>query len=437
MAAPSQSRKLRIIDHRTGLTYEMDVCERGCLKSSDFSKIKAGGDGKGLKLYDPGFVHTAPVKSTIAFIDGRNGILRYRGYPVEELAERSTYLEVAYLLCKGNLPTKSQLSEWEAAIQRQSSMPEELLALIGALPRDSHPKQNFATALYALISFNPDANPLVAGHDLYKTEAAQNLHIIRIMGKAASLAGAIYVHMEGQKPIQNPNNSLNFSEMILYMFQSMGDQDFKPNPALAKALDVIFVILAEHELGTATAATLHLASSGVDVYTAIAGGTSALSGPNDIGAVEAVLDMLNEIGSIENVAFYIEEAKKSNTKLPGIGHRVYKTYDPRAKLIQKLAEEVYDVVGKDPLVEVAAALENAIIADEYFINRKLYPNATFHLGLLLRALGFPKQFFVVLVSIARIAGQLAHWKESMNDPSTRLMRPQQWYTGQRLRHYSK
>ncbi|EFJ28330.1 hypothetical protein SELMODRAFT_411022 [Selaginella moellendorffii] len=412
MAAPSQSRKLRIIDHRTGLTYEMD--------------IKAGGDGKGLKLYDPGFVHTAPVKSTIAFIDGRNGILRYRGYPVEELAERSTYLEVAYLLCKGNLPTKSQLSEWEAAIQRQSSMPEELLAshysyeraLIGALPRDSHPKQNFATALYALISFNPDANPLVAGHDLYKTEAAQNLHIIRIMGKAASLAGAIYVHMEGQKPIQNPNNSLNFSEMILYMFQSMGDQDFKPNPALAKALDVIFVILAEHELGTATAATLHLASSsGVDVYTAIAGGTSALSGPNDIGAVEAVLDMLNEIGSIENVAFYIEEAKKSNTKLPGIGHRVYKTYDPRAKasLIQKLAEEVYDVVGKDPLV--AAALENAIIADEYFINRKLYPNATFHLGLLLR--------------------QLAHWKESMNDPSTRLMRPQQWYTGQRLRHYSK
>ena len=362
-------------------------------------------------------------------------MLRYRGYPIEELAEHSTYPEVAYLLMYGNLPSKSQLVDWEFAISQHSAVPQGLLDIIQAMPHDAHPMGMVVSALSALSVFHPDANPALLGLDLYQSKQVRDKQIARVIGKIPTIAAAAYLRMAGRPPVL-PSNNLSYSENFLYMLDSLGDRTYKPNPRLARALDILFILHAEHEMNCSTATVRHLASSGVDVYTALSGGAGALYGPLHGGANEAVLKMLSEIGTVEKIPEFIEGVKNRKRKLTGFGHRVYKNYDPRAKVVRKLAEEVFSIVGQDPLIELAIALEKAGLSDDFFIKRKLYPNIDFWSGLIYRAMGFPPEFFTVLFAIPRMSGYLAHWRESLDDPDTKIMRPQEVYTGIWLRHYS-
>lgn len=436
MASPHGSLKgtLAVVDERTGKKYQLPVSEDGTVKAVDLKKITTGKNDKGLKVYDPGYLNTAPVRSSISYIDGDEGILRYRGYPIEELAERSSFLEVAYLLMYGNLPSESQLSDWEFTVSQHSAVPQGILDIIQSMPHDAHPMGVLVSAMSALSIFHPDANPALRGQDLYNSKQVRDKQIVRILGKAPTIAAAAYLRMAGRPPVL-PSSNLSYAENFLYMLDSLGNRTYKPNPRLARVLDILFILHAEHEMNCSTAAARHLASSGVDVYTAIAGAVGALYGPLHGGANEAVLKMLNEIGTVDNIPEFIDGVKNRKRKMSGFGHRVYKNYDPRAKVIKKLAEEVFSIVGQDPLIEVAVALEKAALSDEYFIKRKLYPNVDFYSGLIYRAMGFPPEFFTVLFAIPRMAGYLAHWRESLDDPDTKIMRPQQVYTGAWLRHY--
>ncbi|CAN8254245.1 unnamed protein product [Cochlearia groenlandica] len=425
---------LTIVDDRTGKKYKVPVSEDGTVKSVDLKKITMGKDDKGIKLYDPGYLNTAPVRSSISYIDGDEGVLRYRGYPIEELAESSTFIEVAYLLMYGNLPSQSQLADWEFAVSQHSAVPQGVLDIIQSMPHDAHPMGVLVSAMSALSTFHPDANPALRGQDIYKSKQVRDKQIVRILGKAPTIAAAAYLRMAGRPPVL-PSGNLSYAENFLYMLDSMGDRSYKPNPRLARVLDILFILHAEHEMNCSTAAARHLASSGVDVYTAVAGAVGALYGPLHGGANEAVLKMLSEIGTVENIPDFIEGVKNRKRKMSGFGHRVYKNYDPRATVIKKLADEVFDIVGRDPLIEVAVALEKAALSDEYFVKRKLYPNVDFYSGLIYRAMGFPPEFFTVLFAIPRMAGYLSHWRESLDDPDTKIMRPQQAYTGVWLRHY--
>ncbi|XP_021898323.1 citrate synthase 2, peroxisomal-like [Carica papaya] len=404
MASPHGSLKgtLAVVDERTGKKYQLPVSEDGTVKAVDLKKITTGKNDKGLKVYDPGYLNTAPVRSSISYIDGDEGILRYRGYPIEELAERSSFLEVAYLLMYGNLPSESQLSDWEFTVSQHSAVPQGILDIIQSMPHDAHPMGVLVSAMSALSIFHPDANPALRGQDLYNSKQVRDKQIVRILGKVSL-------------------------SCLSFFFQYVC--------SLLLLLSFLFLLHAEHEMNCSTAAARHLASSGVDVYTAIAGAVGALYGPLHGGANEAVLKMLNEIGTVDNIPEFIDGVKNRKRKMSGFGHRVYKNYDPRAKVIKKLAEEVFSIVGQDPLIEVAVALEQAALSDEYFIKRKLYPNVDFYSGLIYRAMGFPPEFFTVLFAIPRMAGYLAHWRESLDDPDTKIMRPQQVYTGAWLRHY--
>ncbi|CAM6103592.1 unnamed protein product [Calypogeia fissa] len=425
---------LKVVDDRTGKSYVFEISEGGTVKATDFKKITAGGDGFGLRLYDPGYLNTAPVKSSISYIDGDKGILRYRGYPIEELAEKSTFLEVAYLLLYGNLPTSTQLSDWERMVGQHSALPEGVLNIISAFPHDAHPMAMLVGSLSALSAFHNDANPAIKGQDLYNLKSIRDKQIVRILGKVPTIAAAVYLRMAGRPPV-TPLSRLSYAENFLYMLDSFGDKQYRPNPRLARVMDILFILHAEHEMNCSTAAARHLASSGVDVYTALAGATGALYGPLHGGANEAVLKMLAEIAVVENIPDFLEGVKNRKRKMSGFGHRVYKNYDPRAKVIRGLADEVFSIVGRDPLIEVAVALEKAALSDDYFVKRKLYPNVDFYSGLIYRAIGFPAEYFTVLFAVPRMAGYLAHWKESLNDPDTKIMRPQQWYTGEWLRSY--
>ncbi|KAL4575524.1 hypothetical protein LXL04_022371 [Taraxacum kok-saghyz] len=438
---PNLKGSLVIADERTGKKYKVQVSEEGTVRATDLKKITTGNEDKGLKLYDPGFLNTAPVRSSICYIDGDEGILRYRGYPIEELAESSSFLDVAYLLSNssfpflyGNLPSQSQLADWEFTVAQHSAVPQGILDIIHAMPHDAHPMGVLVSAMSALSVFHPDANPALRGQDLYKSKPVRDKQIVRILGKAPTIAAAAYLRMAGRPPVL-PSSNLSYSENFLYMLDSLGDKSYKPNPRLARVLDILFILHAEHEMNCSTAAARHLASSGVDVYTALAGAVGALYGPLHGGANEAVLKMLNEIGSVDNIPEFIEGVKNRKRKMSGFGHRVYKNYDPRAKVIKKLAEEVFSIVGRDPLIEVAIALEKAALSDEYFVKRKLYPNVDFYSGLIYRAMGFPTEFFPVLFAIPRMAGYLSHWRESLDDPDTKIMRPAQVYTGVWMRHY--
>ncbi|GFS45465.1 citrate synthase 2 [Actinidia rufa] len=430
---PNVRGSLTVVDERTGKKYQVQVSDEGTVKATDLKKITTGKNDKGLKLYDPGYLNTAPVRSSICYIDGDEGILRYRGYPIEELAEGSTFLEVAYLLMYGNLPSENQLADWEFAVSQHSAVPQGILDIIQAMPHDAHPMGVLVSAMSALSVFHPDANPALRGQDLYESKQVRDKQIVRILGKAPTIAAAAYLRMAGRPPVL-PSSNLSYSENFLYMLDSLGDRSYKPNPQLARVLDILFILHAEHEMNCSTAAARHLASSGVDVYTALAGAVGALYGPLHGGANEAVLKMLGEIGTVDNIPEFIEGVKKQR-KMSGFGHRVYKNYDPRAKVIRKLAEEVFSIVGRDPLIEVAVALEKAALSDEYFVKRKLYPNVDFYSGLIYRAMGFPTEFFPVLFAIPRMAGYLSHWRESLDDPDTKIMRPAQVYTGVWLRHY--
>eukprot|EP00803_Ostreobium_quekettii_P000859 evm.model.scf_2011.4 EVM.evm.TU.scf_2011.4 scf_2011:21701-29483(+) len=430
----SKEGRLTIVDERTGKRYSITISEGGTIKASDLKQIKYTTGDVGLRTYDPGYVNTSAVKSTISYIDGEKGILRYRGYPIEELAERSSFLEVAYLLMYGYLPSQPQLASWEEAVMRHSALPGPVHDAVAALPHDAHPMGVILTGLCALSTCHPEQNPALAGQAIYDSKEEQDKQIVRLIGKMPALAALAY-HRGSGRQAAAPNQSLSYAENFLYMLDAGQRTDYKPNPRLVHAMDVMFILHAEHEMNCSTAAARHLASSGVDVYTAITGAVGALYGPLHGGANEAVLRMLQRIGSVANVPDFIERVKARKEKLFGFGHRVYKNFDPRAAVIRKVAEDVFELAGRDPMIDVAVRLMESARSDEFFIKRKLYPNVDFFSGLVYRALGFPPQFFTVLFAVPRVVGYLAHWRESLRDPDTKIARPQQDYRGVWLRHY--
>eukprot|EP00798_Chlamydomonas_sp_ICE-L_P027593 gene27593-7229_t len=432
--APGGGRgTLSVVDNRTGKNYTLEISEGGTLNAQALKAIKAGGDGVGLRTYDPGYTNTSAVISRISFIDGEKGILRYRGYPIEEVAEKSNFVETAYLVLYGNLPTQSQLSSFNESIMRHSALPSSVIAVIDAMPHDSHPMGVLLTGISALSACHPEANPALSGQGVYKSREAQDKQIARLLGKVPTLAALAYHKATGRKATP-PNQLLSYAENFMYMLDAGSNPNYRPNPKLARALDVMFILHAEHEMNCSTAATRHLASSGVDVYTAVAGAVGALYGPLHGGANEAVLRMLSRIGRVENIPAFLAGVKAKKEVMFGFGHRVYRNFDPRAKIIKQTAEEVFEICGHDPLIDIAKALQDAALEDEYFVKRKLYPNVDFYSGLVYRALGFPPQFFTVLFAVPRIAGYCAHWRESLVDPDTKIIRPQQDYRGVWLRH---
>lgn len=428
------SGMLMVTDTRTGKQYELEISEHGTIKGTDLKKIQAGGDGVGLRTYDNGYVNTTACKSRVSYIDGGAGILRYRGYPIEQLAEQSHFVEVSYLVIYGHLPGSEQMEKWNETIMRHSALPVAVEDAIAALPHDAHPMGVLLTGLAALSTCHPEQNPALAGQHVYKSKDVVDKQIVRIVGKIPTLAAYAYHRASGRKPAA-PNQKLGYTENFLYMLDSSNRPHYAPNPRLAKALDVLFLLHAEHELNCSTSAARHLASSGVDVYTVIQGAVGALYGPLHGGANEAVVRMLERIGDKSNIPTFIEDVKARREIMFGFGHRVYKNYDPRAKIIRQVADDVFSIVGRDPLIDIAMELEKVARSDEYFVKRKLYPNVDFYSGLVYRAMGFPPQFFTVLFAVPRITGYLAHWKETLDDPDTKIVRPQQDYCGEWLRDY--
>ncbi|KXN72308.1 citrate synthase [Conidiobolus coronatus NRRL 28638] len=426
---------LTILDNRTKKVYEIPIKD-GTISASALKAIKnQKSDTDGLRVYDPGFINTAVCESSITYIDGDKGILHYRGYPIEELAEKSSFLEVAYLLIYGDLPTAEQFEYFHKEVLEHTILHTNVTKLMGSFNYDAHPMGMFISGISALSTFVPDANPSLKGSDLYAVNPeAMDKQIIRILGKVITMASLAYRHRIG-RPYNLPLNKLGYTENFLYMMDHMAEPNYRPNPKLVKALDILFILHADHELNCSTAAMRHIGSSRVDPYSAIAGAASALYGPLHGGANEAVLRMLEDIGSVEAIPTFLQQVKNRQKKLMGFGHRVYKNYDPRAKLIRKTAYEVFEVCGREPLIDVAIALEQAALNDDFFAKRKLYPNVDFYSGLIYKAMGFPTDFFPVLFAIPRVAGWLAHWKESYAAKDGKIWRPRQVYVGHGKRPY--
>lgn len=419
---------ITVIDNRDGKSYEMAITN-GTVKGTQFFA-----KGPGLRIYDPAYMNTASAKSTICWIDGPKGILQYRGYPIEQLAEKSTFMEVAYLLLNGELPTKRQLGYFEGRIMKHTFVHEDLKTMMKSFRFNAHPMGMLMTTISAMSTFHPEANPSLAGQDVYNDKKMRNKQIHRMLGTMPTLAAFAYRHRIG-RPYENPSPDLGYTENFLYMLDKLNHKDYKPHPKLSKALDVLFILHADHELNCSTASMRHLASSGVDVYSCVSGAVAALYGPKHGGANEAVLRMLESIGTLENIPAFIEGVKNKTAKLMGFGHRVYKNYDPRARLVKKVAHDVFEILGKEPLIEIATELERIALSDKYFIDRKLYPNVDFYSGLIYRAMGFPTDFFPVLFAIPRTVGWLAHWSEFLDDPDNKIVRPRQVYLGHSARDY--
>ncbi|KAJ1658785.1 hypothetical protein IWQ61_002030 [Dispira simplex] len=433
------SQTLTVVDNRTNKIYQIPI-ENGTVKANDFAKIQdtngqGNAVGPGLRLYDPGFQNTAVARSKITYIDGEAGILEYRGYDIAELAEKSTFLEVAYLLIYGDLPTPFQFRRFHDEVTHHTFLHLNMANLMRSFNYDAHPMGMFISGIAALSTFHPEANPALNGNDIYlENSQLRNKQIFRLLGKAPTVASYAYRHRIG-RPYNQPRNDLSYTANFLYMMDRLSEDEYTPNPVLVRALDVLFILHADHELNCSTAAMRHIGSSQVDPYSAVAGASAALYGPLHGGANEAVLRMLEGIQSVENVPSFLEQVKARKRKLMGFGHRVYKNYDPRARIIRKVAYEVFEVCGKEPLIEVAIALEQAALADEFFVSRKLYPNVDFYSGLIYKAMGFPTDFFPVLFAIPRVAGWLAHWKESCEETGGKIWRPRQVYTGEPHRPY--
>ena len=419
---------LTITDNRTGKTYELPINE-GTIRTADLRQIKTSAEDFGLMGYDPAFLNTASCRSAITLIDGDQGILRYRGYPIEQLAEQSSYLECTYLLLNGELPSEKQLHDWIEQITLHTFVHENVKSFIQGFRYDAHPMGMFLSTIGALSTFYPDAKNV---HD--KNE--RNINTIRLIAKVPTIAALAYRHSLGF-PFVYPDNSLSFAGNFLAMIKKMAEPRYKPNPVLERALDVLFILHADHEQNCSTSTMRAASSSMVDPYSAVAAAAAALYGPLHGGANEAVLRMLREIGHISNVPAFIKEVKegKGEKKLMGFGHRVYKNYDPRAKVIKKLADQVFEVTGKNPLLDIAIELERIALQDEYFVKRKLYPNVDFYSGLIYEAMGFPSDFFTVLFAIPRTVGWLAQWREMLDDNEQKIARPRQIYIGQDRRDY--
>ncbi len=417
---------LTITDNRTGKSYEMPI-EHGTVRATDLRKIKVSEDDFGLMSYDPAFMNTASCRSTITFIDGEKGILRYRGYPIEQLAEQSTYLETAYLLLHGELPTARQLADWTWQITHHTWIHENLKKFMDGFHHDAHPMGMLVSSVAALSTFYPEAKN---GTDA----ETRRLQIVRLIAKMPTLAAFAYRHSLGM-PYAYPDNDLSYTGNFLNMLFKTTEVQYKPDPVLERALEVLFILHADHEQNCSTNAVRSVGSSQVDPYCAVAAGVAALYGPLHGGANEAVLKMLRAIGSKDRIPEFIKQVKEGKTKLMGFGHRVYKNYDPRAKIIRRMADEVFAVTRPNPLLPIALELERIALQDEYFISRKLYPNVDFYSGLIYQAMGFPVAMFPVLFAIPRTSGWLAQWQEMRADPEQKIARPRQIYLGPAVRDY--
>jgi citrate synthase len=424
---------LDIKDSRTDKTYSVQILQGGpegdtATRAMDLRQIKTAPDEFGMMTYDPAFMNTASCKSAITFIDGDKGILRYRGYPIEQLAEKSTFLEVAWLLRHGELPTQPEYDSWVHDITYHTYVHENIKTFLQGFRYDAHPMSMLCSAVAALSSFYPEAKNI-------QDPEQRNISIIRLLAKMPTLAAFCYRHSKGL-PFIYPDNDLSYTENFLSMIARMSEPKYEANPVFVKALEILFILHADHEQNCSTNAVRAVGSSHVDPFSATAAGVAALYGPLHGGANEQVLRMINEIGHPKNVAAFIEDVKGGKgSKLMGFGHRVYKSYDPRAKIVKALADEVFKQVGMDKDLEIALKLEEVALNDDYFVSRKLYPNVDFYTGLIYRSMAFPTDFFTVLFAVARTAGWLSQWEEMLNDKEQKIARPRQIYVGYGERPY--
>jgi len=420
------NESLTVTDNRTGKTYEFAV-KNGTISAMELRQIKTSEQDFGLMSYDPSYMNTASTESRITFIDGAKGILRYRGYPIEQLAEKSSFLEVSYLLQQGELPSRRQLDEFTHNITYHTMVHENIRELVDAFRYDAHPMGILLSTVGALSTFYPDARDI-------ESEETRRLQAYRLMAKMPTIAAYAYRHRRGL-PYIYPDNDLSYAGNFLNMLFCMTERRYKPNPVVEKALDVLFILHADHEQNCSASAMRAVGSSHVDPFSSLAAATAALYGPLHGGANEAVIRMLNEIGSKAKIPEFIERAKKGEVRLMGFGHRVYKNYDPRATVIKKLAYQVFDAVGKNPMIDLALELERIALEDEYFVSRKLYPNVDFYSGLIYQSMGLPMDLFPVIFAIGRTPGWLAQWEEMLTDPAQKIARPRQVYLGKRERPY--
>jgi citrate synthase len=416
---------LRVTDSRTGRSYELPIVD-GAIRATDLRQIKTSDDDFGLLSYDPAFMNTASCRSAITYIDGDRGILRYRGYPIEELARNSSFLDVAYLLLEGELPDKGQSASWTYEIMHHTYVHENVKKFIDGFHHDAHPMGILVSTVAALSTFYPEAH-------LVRDQEVQHKQIVRLIAKMPTLAAFAYRHAQGL-PYAYPDDDLSYPGNFLNMMDKMSEPRYRPDPVLEHALDVLFILHADHEQNCSTNAMRAVSSSQVDPYSAAAAASAALYGPLHGGANEQVLRMLRDIGSVDNVPAYIERVKRGELRLMGFGHRVYKNFDPRARIIKEVADQVFEVTGRNPLLDIALELERIALADEYFISHKLYPNVDFYSGIIYQAMGFPVAMFPVLFAIGRMPGWLAQWQEGASDPEQKIARPRQIYIGEKERH---
>ena len=421
------SDTLTIKDNRTGREYSVPV-EHGAIRAADLRQIRTSEDDAGLMSYDPAFMNTASCKSEITFIDGDKGVLLYRGYPIDQLAESSTFLETAYLVIYGELPSKGELEEWTHSITTHTMLHENIKKFIEGFRHDAHPMGILLSTIGALSTFYPDAK------DIQDSESVE-LQTFRAIAKMPTVAAFAYRHTLGS-PYIYPDNELSYvGNFVNMMFRPLAETGYRPDPVIERALDTLFILHADHEQNCSTHAMRGVGSSQADPYSAVAASCAALYGPLHGGANEAVVRMLEGIGSVDNVAEAVDGFKQHGARLMGFGHRVYRNYDPRADLIKRIADDVFEVVPRNPLLDVALELEKIALNDEYFVERKLYPNVDFYSGIIYQAIGFPTEMFPVLFAIARTVGWLAQWREMIADPEQRIARPRQVYIGEGRREY--
>ncbi len=420
-----QREVLHVTDSRTGRSYDLPITN-GSIKAIDLRKITVSDDDFGLLSYDPAYLNTASCRSAITYIDGEKGILRYRGYPIEELAERASFLDVANLLLCGELPGKKESADWADQITHHTFVHENVKKFIDGFHHDAHPMGILVSTIAALSTFYPGAKAI-------SDPERRHEQVVRLIAKMPTLAAFAYRHAMGL-PYAYPDNELSYTGNFLNMMWKMTEPRYHPDPVLEQALNVLFILHADHEQNCSTSAMRVVGSSRADPYSAAAGATAALYGPLHGGANEQVLRMLNEIGSVDNIPAYVERVKKGELRLMGFGHRVYRNFDPRATIIKTIADLVFEVTGPNRLLDIALELERIALADDYFVDHKLYPNVDFYSGIIYQAMGFPVDMFPVLFAIGRMPGWLAQWEEGIQDPDQKISRPRQIYVGRELRH---
>jgi citrate synthase len=425
-AKPMSKDSLTVTDNRTGRTYEIPIVH-DTIDAMQLRQIKVKPDDFGMMSYDPAFKNTASTKSTITYIDGDKGILEYRGYPIEQLADKSNYLEVAYLIFKGELPNAEQYKEWEYEILHHTFVHENIKRFMQHFRYDAHPMGMFIATISAMSTFYPEGRDIADPHN-------RLIQTMRLIAKVPTIAAFSYRHMRGL-PYVYPDNDLSYTGNFLNMLDKMTQVKYEPDPVLERALDVLFILHADHEQNCGTAAMRVIGSSHTDPYTAMAGAAAALYGPLHGGANEAVLRMLLEIGDLKNVPDFIKGVKNRERLLMGFGHRVYKNYDPRAKIIKQIADQVFEVTGRNPLLDIALELERIALEDDFFVQRNLYPNVDFYSGIIYQAMRFPISMFPVLFAIPRTVGWLAQWEEMLGDSEQKIARPRQIYLGHDTRDY--